>query len=250
MAVIAVYSPKGGVGKTTMAVDLAWRSAVKGEMRTLLWDLDVQGGAGFLLGADPVPHERAASLFQREGNPRRLITRTSYRGLDLLQADPSLRHLPLQLARLAQRRRLAWLARNLSHDYDRIILDCPPTMNELTDQVLAAADLMIMPLPPSPLGARAWDMMRNELANMDHRHPPVLPVVSMFDARRKAHHDSRASSLAGLPLIPAASPIEQMAFRRMPVGAFAPGSDAARALDRVWREIELKLSELKPQPAV
>jgi cellulose biosynthesis protein BcsQ len=67
MAVIAVYSSKGGVGKTTLAVDLAWRSAALGGHRTLLWDLDVQGGAGFLLGMDEVSRMRAASLFQREG---------------------------------------------------------------------------------------------------------------------------------------------------------------------------------------
>ena len=51
--------------------------------------------------------------------------------------------------------------------------------------------------------------------------------------------------LAGMPVIPAASPIEQMAFRQMPIGAFAPRADASKALDRVWREIEMKLGELQ-----
>ena len=53
MPVIAVYSVKGGVGKTTLAVDLAWRCAQIGGFPTLLWDLDQQGGAGFLLGSAP-----------------------------------------------------------------------------------------------------------------------------------------------------------------------------------------------------
>ena len=52
MGIIAISSMKGGVGKTTLAADLAWRSAVLGGHRTLLWDLDPQGGAGFLLGHD------------------------------------------------------------------------------------------------------------------------------------------------------------------------------------------------------
>ena len=51
MAVIGVYSAKGGVGKTTIAVDLAWRSAVHGNRQTLLWDLDSQGGSAYLLGS-------------------------------------------------------------------------------------------------------------------------------------------------------------------------------------------------------
>jgi len=248
MAIIAVYSPKGGVGKTTIAVDMAWRCAMRGSHRTLLWDLDIQGGAGFLLGAEPNQHPRAASLFQREGNARRLVCSTRYTGLDQLQADPSLRQLPLQLARLGQRSRLSWLTRDLRRDYARIVLDCPPVLNELSEQIFAAADLVILPLPPSPLGARALDQLRAEFSRRDRRHPPVLPLISMFDSRRKAHHEVRNGSMAGLPMIPAASPIEQMAFRRTPVGVFAPSSDASRALDRVWREVETKLGELNIPP--
>lgn len=248
MAIIAVYSPKGGVGKTTIAVDLAWRCAVLGGARTLLWDLDLQGGAGFLLGCEPNSQPRAASLFQREGNARKLVSPTPYTGLDQLQADPSLRQLPLQLARLGQRNRLSWLARDLRRHYGRIVLDCPPVLNELTEQVFAAADLVIVPLPPSPLGARALDMLRAEFGRRDRKHPPILPLISMFDSRRKSHHAVREGAMAGLPVIPAASPIEQMAFRRAPIGAFAPWADASRALDRVWREIETKLTELKLPP--
>lgn len=248
MAVIAVYSPKGGVGKTTIAVDLAWRLAVQSGQRTLLWDLDVQGGAGFLLGAEPATQPRAASLFQREGNARRLVSPTRYTGLDLLQSDPSLRLLPLQLARLGQRNRLGWLTRDLRRDYGRIVLDCPPIFNELTEQVFTAADLVIVPLPPSPLARRALDQLIAEFARRDRRHPPVMPLVSMFDSRRKAHRDLTQSTLAGLPVIPAASQIEQTAFRQMPVGAFAPAAPAARALDRVWREIEAKIEDLALPP--
>lgn len=125
MAVIAVYSVKGGVGKTTMAVDLAWRFARRGGHSSLLWDLDPQGGAGFLLGFEDSQGHRAASVFQRDGKPRQLIVPTNYPGLALLPADDSLRGLPMQLARLGQRRRLQLLTGSLGRDFSRIVLDCP-----------------------------------------------------------------------------------------------------------------------------
>ena len=145
MSVIAVYSSKGGVGKTTIAVDLAWRCAVLGGYKTLLWDLDVQGGAGFLLDQPAETRQRAASLFQREGRPEQLIAPTKYPGLSLLSADDSLRALPLQLARLGQRKRLHFLTHTLKREFPRIVLDCPPMQNEVSEQILAAADVLIVP---------------------------------------------------------------------------------------------------------
>lgn len=248
MAVIAVYSSKGGVGKTTLSVDLAWRCATLGPYRTLLWDLDVQGGAGFLLGIDQEPRMRAASVFQREGRPDQLIEGTAYPRLSLLSADDSLRSLPLHLARLGQKRRLAVLAHSLQRDFDRIVLDCPPMQGEVSDQVLAAADVLIVPLPASPLASRALDLLRRDLLRTYGRHPPLLPVLSMYDARRKSHRIARAGRMASFPVIPQSSLIEQTAFRRAPIGTFAPSSEPAQAMDRLWRAIEAKLWEERNKP--
>jgi len=241
MAVIAVYSSKGGVGKTTLSVDLAWRCATLGEHRTLLWDLDVQGGAAFLLGIDSEPRMRAAGVFQREGRPDQLIESTAYPRLSLLSADDSLRSLPLHLARLGQKRRLAVLAQSLHRDFERIVLDCPPMQGEVSDQILAAADVLIVPLPASPLAARGLDLLRRDLLRTHGRHPPLLPVLSMYDVRRKAHRIAREGRMSAFPVIPQSSLIEQTAFRRAPIGTFAPHSEAAQSLDRLWRAIEIKL---------
>ncbi|MFM7350343.1 MAG: ParA family protein, partial [Erythrobacter sp.] len=91
MASIAVYSVKGGVGKTTLAVNLAWASASISRRRTLLWDLDASSGSGFLLGIDPKRKRSADSIFADGSDPARLIRQTDFSGLDLLPADESIR---------------------------------------------------------------------------------------------------------------------------------------------------------------
>jgi len=242
VAVIAVYSLKGGVGKTTMAVDLAWRLAAHSSHETLLWDLDPQNGAGYLLGFDDSYRHRAASVCQRQGKPPDLGEPTRYPGLSLVPADESLRTLPSQLARLGQRRRLQTLTTFLKNRFDRIVLDCPAGMSELTEQVLHAADLMIVPLPASPLAGRALEQLRRYLAKTHQRHPPILPVLSMYDRRRERHREVRQGPAAGWPVVPHAVQLELTAFNRAPLGTFAAGSQTDRALDRLWQGIEAKLS--------
>jgi chromosome partitioning protein len=138
MAVIAVYSVKGGVGKTTLAVDMAWRSAVRSKHSTLLWDLDPQGGAGWLLGLADSNDSSAASVFRKDASPADLIVPSRYPGLAVLRADDSMRSLPATLARIGKRKRMARTAGLLSADYARIIVDCPPVLNEISEQVFAA----------------------------------------------------------------------------------------------------------------
>jgi len=243
MAVIGVYSAKGGVGKTTIAVDLAWRSAITANNRTLLWDLDPQGGSAFLLDALSRRVARAASVFQRDGRPRDLIEPTRYDNLWLLQSDESLRSLSMVLARIGHRKRLAQLTTQLLGEYDRIVLDCPPVLNEISEQIVHAADVLIVPLPASPLAMRMLEAVQKELLRSHSHHPPILPVLSMFDARRRLHREVREGVAAGWPVVPMASQIEQVAVRQAPLGSFANWSEPSRALERVWQAVEAKIAQ-------
>lgn len=246
MAVVAIYSIKGGVGKTTLAANLAYYCATLSCRQTLLWDLDAAGGAGFLLGVDAKPGQkgagkRANSIFTREQDPARLIRKTPYPNLDILPADESIRALDSQFASIGKSKRLAKLAGNLSKDYERIIFDCPPVLNEISAQVMRAADLVIVPLPPSPLSERAFELVAEEVAATSKPHPPILPVLSMLDMRRTLHREAREAN-PGWPAIPLASAVEQCAVRQQPVGVFAPRSPAARSLQQLWTAIERKLA--------
>lgn len=241
MASIAVYSVKGGVGKTTLAVNLAWCAASISRRKTLLWDLDAANGAGFLLGVDPKKKRSADSVFADGSDPAKLIQPTAYPNLDLLPADESIRALDRQLDRLGKKRRLAKLVEGLSKEYDRVVFDCPPVLNELSAQVIRAADLIIVPLPPSPLSSRAFEVVVEEVRGSGKGHPPILPVLSMIDLRRSLHKEAREAN-PKWPAIPLASAVEQCAVERKPVGAFAPRSPAARAIAQLWTAIERKLA--------
>ena len=155
MATIAVYSLKGGVGKTTLAVNLAWSAATQSSRRTLLWDLDPQAAASFLLGGKAPKGDVAQAVFAKDVAPEKLIVPTAIDRLDLLGADTSLRSLDRFFFTLGKRKRLAKLLEHLEKTYDRIILDCPPGLTETSEQVMRAADLILVPVIPSPLSRRA-----------------------------------------------------------------------------------------------
>lgn len=243
MATVAIYSLKGGVGKTTLAVNLAWCSAVLSSRRTLLWDLDSQAASTFLIGGDAKAKDQAQAIFTRDVGPARLVRHTGVTRLDLIPADVSLRGLDRTFHELDKKKRLAKLLGQLDKAYDRVILDCPPGLTETSEQVMRAADLIVVPVIPSPLSARALD----EVASYLDRHGgkvPLMPVHSMVDRRRKLH----AAMLAAhpdWPVIPMASIVEAMAVRRLPVGAFAARSAGSQAFAGLWQAIERRLAVRK-----
>jgi cellulose biosynthesis protein BcsQ len=238
MSVIAVYSLKGGVGKTTLAVNLAWAAANLSARRTLLWDLDAQGSASWLLGHDEAPVPRADRAFTRDADPRTLIERTGYDRLDLLPADASLRGLDVLFHELDRKKLLTKIVGRLAADYDRIVIDCPPGLTDTSDQILRAADLVVVPVIPAPLSRRALDTIAAHVLRRKGPRVVLAPVFSMVD-RRRAIHRAALDAHPEWPAIPMASVIEAMTDRRAPLGAFAPASlPASQAVADLWRRVE------------
>ncbi|MFM9851507.1 MAG: ParA family protein [Sphingomonadaceae bacterium] len=244
MPSIAVYSLKGGVGKTSMAVNIAWSAAIQSSRRTLLWDLDPQSAASFLLSSGPMAKGNAQSVFAKDVSPDKLIRATATERLDLLAADTSLRGLDHFFYALDKKKRLAKLISDLEKRYDRIILDCPPGLTETSEQVMRASDLIIVPVIPSPLARRALDEVMAHLDREHKGHAPVLPVFSMVDRRRLVHR-AAIDAEPSWPVIPMGSAVEQMAVRRAPIGDFAARTPAGAAFSTLWTGIERKLTKLK-----
>ena len=241
MHTIAVYSLKGGVGKTTLAVSLAWASATRSARRTLLWDVDPQAAASFLLGDDARGKQEAQAVFAKDVDPVKLIHPTGIERLDLLPADASLRGLDRFLFGLGKKKRLLKLIEDVGRDYDRVLLDAPPGLTETSEQVLRAADLIIVPVIPSPLSQRALAEVVAYLDRHSIRRGPILPVYNMVDRRRSLHRAALEAN-PDWPVIPMASAFEAMSAAtrrsRAPAGLVAGGAGLVRLVG--WRGEEAR----------
>lgn len=238
MRCIALFSVKGGVGKTALAVNLAHAAATLSGRRTLLWDLDAQGAASWLLQVEARAGAKARKGLA-EAELAELVQPTAFSNLDVLAADRSLRRLEADLAGEGEKM-LKKALKSLEKRYDRIILDCPPGLTELADQLFRAADLIVVPLIPSPLSTRAFAQLQAHLVAEMKSPPPVMPVFSMAD-RRKALHRTVLEAQPDWPIIPYAAAVEAMTATRTPLLA-GRKNPAATALAGLWADLERRLT--------
>lgn len=242
MKVLATYGVKGGVGKTSAAVNLAALSASEGR-RTLLWDLDPQGGAGFLLHTKPKVKGGSIALITGHRELEDAVRATNVPGLDLLPADLSLGASEQALAASKRPgRQLGRLLKTIRADYDVAILDCPPGVSGLALNTFHAVDILLLPLIPSPLSLRTYDQVLELVKGVDGTPPRVHPFFSMVDARKRLHREVRAELMRRTTTVltgavPAASVVERMGLTRAPVVLSDPRTPAAAAYRLLWAEI-------------
>ena len=239
--IIAIYSAKGGVGKTTLAVNLSWASAALSKRRTLLWDLDPQGGASYLLRQDAVGPGLRAKIIAKD-DIRSLVRNTDQPHVDMLSADRSLRHLDRDFHELKKRKRLAKIAQ----DIEPITIGSSSIVHQglrkLRIRFLEAADIVVVPVIPAALSQRALEVMTHHLMRKKGPQVVVAPVFSMVD-RRRALHRAALEEHSAWPVIPLASAYERMSENRCPIGALLPLSAVpVEAVAQLWRRLEKTLA--------
>lgn len=244
MIVYATYNIKGGVGKTSAAVNLAHLASVSG-LRTLIWDLDPQGAATFMFRVKPKVKGGGRGLVRGRTDVAGQIKGTDFELLDLLPADFSYRNLDLVLDGTKHpTRRLGRVLEPVEDDYDLVVLDCPPSISLASENVLEVADTVLVPLIPAVLSVRTYGQLTSFVAKRSGRAPEIVGFLSMIDLRRRLHRDV-VEQLRNGPgrwaqaSIPASALVEQMASRRLPVTASHPRSPAAEAYRRLWSEVGL-----------
>jgi cellulose biosynthesis protein BcsQ len=242
--ILATYNIKGGVGKTSAAVNLAYLASRDGAT-TLLWDLDPQGASTFLFRVQPEVQGGGRKLIRLKSQVSRLIKGTDHPGLDLLPADFSYRHMDLALDRFKNpTHRLARVLAPLRDEYEYIFLDCPPSISLVSESVFETADALLVPIIPATLSARTFEQLEALLARGG---PQVLAFFSMVEVRKSLHREVMAQlrgahsvTMLGAA-IPSADEVERMGVMRDVVASFAPDSRAAIAYQALWWDVRRRL---------
>ena len=250
MSILACYNIKGGVGKTTTAVNLAYLSAKNGQ-RTVLWDLDLQSSAGFFLSARK-PSSKSIKLFTNgKESLKDNLQPTDFEHLFLLPSDFSLNKIERVLdGEQKSRQKFAQTLKRLKKKFDRIVLDCPPGFSLLNRSIIQSATVIVTPVLPNPLALENLDILRQRVRKNAPKDLLLFPFFSMVDRRKQLHRD-----LVGLHVngkrgflnsnIPYASQIERMSVEKAPVGVFSPRSNAAKAYKSLYEEINSNIELYK-----
>jgi chromosome partitioning protein len=195
--ILAVATVKGGVGKTTTAVQLAAGLARFDNARVLLVDLDAQGHCASSLSSYHVEAPEASPLSEvlldEEGQQvLDSVTSTGFQGLDITPADPALSEAEGRIAqKIGKEMRLRESLELTRTHYDWVIVDCPPNKGNLTLNGLIAADQVLIPTDLSPLSVQGADELMGTVMQVNDRLGHDLDVLGVLLTRV----DGRTSSI-------------------------------------------------------
>jgi chromosome partitioning protein len=248
--VISAYSIKGGVGKTALAVNLAFAFREAG-YRTLLLDLDPQGAASFYFRLGSARKFRMQDTKSLAQGLRDNIRESDFHGLDIIPAHLDYRHFDILLDGMSKRRKqLRKVLEEFASDYDVILMDCPPNITLLSENVFRASDAILVPVIPTVLSRRTLDQLVDFFQEEQLPDQVLRPFFSMVQKRNKMHRETMAELVAFHPgflhtAIPFSADVEKMGLHRMPLLAYSRACDAAKAYRSLCNEI-LSLAGPKP----
>ncbi|MGB4774646.1 MAG: ParA family protein [Daejeonella sp.] len=241
MITIALYNLKGGVGKTAAAVNLTYLASVDG-FKTLLWDLDPQGSASFYFNAASQSKNQSSKLIGGNLNIKDVVQETSFENLWIIPSDLSARNADILLDETKQSRKKI---KSLLHDakqFDIVLLDCPPGISLLHENVFNAADIILMPHIPTTLSIRSFDSVVGYFKDNSLDTSKIKCFFNMVDHRKSLHHETIQEfynkRLFLKNYIPYLSDVEKMGKHQQPIFEFANSSYAAQCYRDLWNEIK------------
>ncbi len=243
MTTLALYSNKGGVGKTAAAVNLSYLAARTGA-KTLICDLDPQSSATYYFRVKPKLKSGAKGFIKGGKHVFKSVKGTDYENLDLLPADFSLRNLDLTFDKLKRsKKRLKRILSPFKDEYDFIILDCPVTISILAENILNAVDYTLVPLIPTTLSVRTHKQLLSFCKKKKYDVAKIYTFFSMVDRHKKMHLELMTKVVREFngvlkSLIPYLAQIEKMGIYRAPVAVYSPGSLASKSYQNLWDKVQ------------
>ncbi|MEM0993427.1 MAG: AAA family ATPase [Bacteroidota bacterium] len=241
MKTYALYNLKGGVGKTTSSINLAFLAAKEGH-KTLIWDLDPQGASSYILKQKT--KASLANFLSSSNKWKKAIDKTDYKNLFIVGSNINNRHVDIELSTAGRStKRFKPLLSDLKSDFDYVFIDCPPSLGLAAENVFRVADFILVPMIPAQLSEHSLDQVISFFKEKNYDHRKLIPFFNLVDLHRKIHTDTierfkKKKRRMLNAFIPYSAQVEKMALEQAPLQHFSNKSKASTSYRNLWQELK------------